>query len=1520
MYQQKPRTSTANKIVYTALFLVFCAVGYVERDSIAGIFGFPPITNSQPEEEVADDAQAADTQIAENETSGDASGKKVTIIQGRSLRPEADDSELSARLSNAAHWQAEDDGEITEATLGNEKKDYTGIADTKTIDAVDFDETPPAPSDEIIQPAVISGPGSANFSLRHDGVLHIAAATTQAYFPQANGIQGIESKLDPKNGSLTINPQQLSINYQPQSGFSGIDNFEVTVNFQQSSENFKVNVFVRDNTPQPVITGKTAFEENFDGDNWTKSLAKKKSTRLVQGEESGELPITPWLWGGSSRTSSVNCITYNDSKQVFSSATTGNNLCIAGRTWVAVPVNLKAGKSYQISLDHGAEKASSKTHVILWDGKPDATLVDSNPDFGKAIFHSYFFNEKAEERHSKFQTPAIYFRNQPYLIFGHYEANASNRIHIDNIKIEEITNREPLTAQQIAAKPAQDTIPASWPFSSDKPAEIVAAARIAGAYAAASPQGNYAVEIRDIRGQMIQSFTRDELAKAAGVSLSSSSSGPSALAFTASGRQLFISVQGDNGKGAVVSFNINTKKTERFLSNIALNTSGSFQKTALAHQAGILYLSTAQGEIINYKADRNDKTGKQLSKVTLPAQEPSKMVTSMAVDDIDGILYLSTAETLYAAPCQKDLKLYKFYSIKNIQSISFTRSYGNDNKEGLFILQRAGDRAALLHLPATSLRARQPVANYYAVVTQPWIDIAATSGGKILTASSDSPLSMTSDRYDQKMDFEEWLRDEFNQYIVLAKNNLWPGDTPEGWVNSACGTMYFGIKGHTGSAGWQSLMFILDEEINGATDTEEIIEKIITRYAGLHPDGLKPKLIEGHLLYDYNIKTGDGGRDFSDIYEMIKFMRAAVYAKHRYPDNKVIAAGIDKVNRDIKNVAERIREYGIVTMSNDQHGPKFSDWNRPRRSGPNYQESYMYAEMAAAIDHTSTQPYVDFLHDVDKVPHGSEYLKGEPTIHWGHPMFVPTYGHIIFRNYRQSPKWRQDFINFCMGFSAWSDDQAPHYLGAFSAGNFGDGFEASSLRKTTNTLTHFPSLLARGIYSDAVAVAGAYMAYREDKRDHMYSFSDKPGAHMLGRHSNEKLIWSHSRWGMVDVHFGAHGLAELIQPGIIDSAIANNLYRELEINKNTDGSVTLNFSDMRPQRVLASTDGRAWDSYGAQLTPFTIPAGNNYKHFRTIPAEGSPLYLANGDFSEKLSHWKPFRNATAKVAHSASLAGGVATVTSNNRGAVYQTVDVSNQFEGTEYKVRAITSSTRGKPSAGKLFVIWDKDDKLGTGTISNAESKVINQGVSIAELEVATSKPAGANYMHVCLFPNGTSSFAAVSAVRMGALVPAENPSFESGKLTGWKTDKASEVTIKVVKDSKAYHGDHALKMSINKKAKRPEATVSQRFDVSADPISTRYRARVRVTGLQMENADAYINASFREKTSDDKPSRTSYGQTVRNQTRDEYIYITFRKREDTEKILDITLTTAGVRSRDAGSPAAEILFDDFQLLRMTP
>ncbi len=1037
--------------------------------------------------------------------------------------------------------------------------------------------------------------------------------------------------------------------------------------------------------------------------------------------------------------------------------------------------------------------------------------------------------------------------------------------------IEPPVAEPPLVDPPVDKPKSADLVVELWGNSSSQ-ADSTAAAQYSGLYALANRSSDV-VEVFTIDQQKVAEISAAQLnAKLpSGFDISGSDYGPVALAFSASGRFLFIAVNTSGDNDAILRFNTGNKALTGFVSNINIASIFSQGSLGLAHHNGELWLGTASGKLLRYQAKGNDNKGKLLTTVNLTDDDTGKAIYGIAVDSIDNTAYVGTENNLYRLNLSNQT-IGQIATVNSLKSLSYGRNYGGDGQGGLYLLNESNGNSGQFELnfiASSSLREQGSVtAKFYSKVDEARA-IAATADGKMLLAAAQTKL--LSDDTDTRMTYTEWLRNEFDQYMTFIRSACWPEGKREGWVS---GTEPKPDQGRyraysTGAAGWAALMLMTDEAMFG-NSAEAEIQAIITRFAGLHPDGIGPEVTTDGLYYgDYFPETGVKS-GYPSIYSTAKIVNAAIHAREFYPENDAIVTAANQIIGMQKNYADYLRDYAQVEHTGVMFGPEAET---RLQAVPPYQESYLFAELAAAQDPMAVNAYEDWWKHRENHASLTSYLSTEPVIKWNISSFVEQYGHIVFKDRRVNADWRENFDNLYAHYAAWTDDNNPDYLTVFSAGpTKTEGYNADKIYDHPDTISHFPGLLGFGMYGSSVPMVGGYFAYRDGKRQKMrgqegvFGPNATIGAEILTRYSNEDKDWQPNRLGIPDMVFGLYGLVEQLtdadgNKGIIDRLIA---------------------------RDASPADFAVHPSYGHSVSNFE--------------AEGQLMNVINGDFSAIKNGWATLNNDFLYYAPSDAnsidgRSGEIRSTTDtvSEFGRFQQTIDMSEVVSLTPFILRA-EGKIFGAGSEDQAYVKieWDEDADPSNSSAFSAElSNVLDAddydsiGGDIAQesFDITTRKPVGANYAHISFevkrnlnvdakyirtfFDNLTLRSLRIDLV-------------ESSDGT-WNTSKQGSRASATINGGKV---DFAIPNGTNKD---DYAEVYRDFELDADdPLGTRYVVTANVDTANIDEAEFLIYVEIRS-TSEPTHFRQAGADVVFSSVTGRDIYYSGRRLESHEDQLRV-------------------------------
>lgn len=694
-----------------------------------------------------------------------------------------------------------------------------------------------------------------------------------------------------------------------------------------------------------------------------------------------------------------------------------------------------------------------------------------------------------------------------------------------------------LAAGSAFASPEQ----APWAGSAG---ESVGAAALSGWYASASTATD-SVDFRDIRGASMGTLDRAALQSLCPwMTLDASGDGPSAVTFSDSGRLAFIlvhddAVPGDGlGGDAVIRVDTDTWETSVFVREEFSNETAGYATTALAFYKGNLMVGGSNGTVRTYRANRNDTTGPLLSTRT-----PGFAVDAMAVDRDNEVLYIGASGFLFESDAANINDGVRFVTaVAGLRGLAHSPHFGVSlplaGGPGLYAIDGAGQ---VTYVNGTSLQA---YTNLGAGAT----DLTSTADGGLLAGYASGVTSLR-ETADGRLDFEEWVLDEFDQVLTYAKGLISPDGEPDGWVidaDAAAG----GARFHPPSpdaACWTMLLLMVSEDLNGDPEAEQLVETILTRYAGLAPDGIGPGWsADGHIQHWPGpfSSTGDpkpGWPVELASLSTMKMILGTARASQRYPANSGIQAAAAAI---IDQTTPGTFDNYILPSNHAVSLLSLGSSPNTAVTNPPFSEAIIFVDQAASLGTAYSETKLAIWLDRANSP-SATYLTGRPlsVISGGNYMasFLSLYPMLVMEDYRHDPAWQDHVRDLRASQAAWTDDNAPRWFTVFSAGTtkpeFG-GYRADSLSNHPGDFSTFPSLMAFAGTGRTDVAAAAYQAYRRGARQ-----SWATGASFLFRRSDSDPAYSPNTAGMPDVGLGALGLAELIKPGVIDRVLLGEYTR-----------------------------------------------------------------------------------------------------------------------------------------------------------------------------------------------------------------------------------------------------------------------------------------------------------------------------------------------------------------------------------------
>lgn len=674
----------------------------------------------------------------------------------------------------------------------------------------------------------------------------------------------------------------------------------------------------------------------------------------------------------------------------------------------------------------------------------------------------------------------------------------------------------------------------------------VAGSTLSG-YEAGADSVTDSVEIRDTRGTLLASLSRARMtALVPWMALDASPDGPVSLAFSESGRLLFIALHTTsaspdaNPADAILRYDTQTDSLSLFTRVNLAPPDAALTHLGMVHFRGRLYVASA-GTIRCYLAGRDNVSGSIAFTTNISGgYTPTGLVVDRTQNRIlgswNGQIWRSTINS-------NSLSFSSLGALGNVRDLAFSDHYGGSANAGLYALSSSAASSVTMFIPLAQARATQSFApSAYSGPAGPMTSLAAAGDGSLLAAGG-STVSKFRDSSDARLSFESWLSDEIAQVVNFGKGLVSPDGEPAGWVIDG-DVIPDWERFHPASpdaAAWTTLLCLMSDQLTGTSNNLPVVRNILTRYAGLKPDGIKPdRSADG--IYQHWINPANGQVEWTDGYATLstmKIVHAAAKAAMFYPGDPQVRAAAKAIIGGVKNWdSYLVANSGVLFfLGNAGGGPT----NSPSVC---YNEGLVFVNAAATYGGANSQ--------LARTKWLTRSLWQTGTFVTGYPIttdaansfqsaFTNLYSVLLIDGYRNNPDWQMQIRNLRLSNYAWTDDNAPRWNTVFSAGTTPDGYNADSLGGHTDNIATFTSLeaFAVGLGDGAVhvpAATGAYHAYRIGARQ-----TFKGGASILYRRSSTQLSWDPNSAGMPDVALGALGLAELVQPGAVQSVIAGPL-------------------------------------------------------------------------------------------------------------------------------------------------------------------------------------------------------------------------------------------------------------------------------------------------------------------------------------------------------------------------------------------
>ncbi|SHI09456.1 hypothetical protein [Ferrimonas marina] len=992
-----------------------------------------------------------------------------------------------------------------------------------------------------------------------------------------------------------------------------------------------------------------------------------------------------------------------------------------------------------------------------------------------------------------------------------------------------------LASVGLQASPLDST---PWAFDGANPS-LTAAASVAGHYAVASDDS---IEVRDINQQPLYRLGKARLAQLLGDQPHQACG----LGFTPSGRYLFAAFCRE-GDDSLLAFNTNTGKISlvdrRDLGQRPAGQGGAPGQWGIAYFQGQLYLGS-ETALLRYRLDRNSLYQGQLGepeRITAPGP-----INGIAMEMLGQQLFASTPDGLWRLG-PKGGRLLPVVSGQHFITLTMGRVFGMPEQGGLFVLQNNGKQGRIWSLPQQSLAEPEALADDSLVLLAEGLsaqarDLTATADGALLLLA-DSVQRLTDPR-DPRLGYHDWLEDELASYLAAIKSLIEHGDI-DGTSNliGKPGMLMRAIVAPgvepsdtpiADNVGWALFLLMAIDQARPDPDIEPLVELLIQTHAGLNPHGHGGvRTVDGHFVRVYG---NDGlpragvnakGEVLSQpqVYVSMKFLPAAFKAAELYPDNPRLQQYKEYLRQLVVRSSDTVKAEQRITWTNDDHGPLEIN-NRMSN------ETWIFGDIGAAQDPYATEDYANYSYQRSSF-RTDRWLQGEPVILASHAAFIVNGATLILNHHFDGEGWLAQNRNYYGVTMAATDEMGAPYFAAFSAGNHPHcpkpnpqglpcgGYYNDGPSDHPNNLIHFPAVLGFGQHGFTSPSVGAYMAYRDGRRQRMHNASGGDDIQMLTRWSHTLPNYRMRAVGIADFWYGGIGLVETLKPGTI-AKLRGDFYRP---QYKVEGGQLL-YSNMTPRRVIGiDADGLRTD-YGFQMSPFDLP--RQHAEFEVIDPQGDwveledlvaqldgqPMRFTNPHFERGLTGWEA--KGTPRVVDGVSGKGVVLSAGQS----VSQALDLSLDFDKTRFLVQLL-GFEQGKDKTagqGQLRLRWSSDGNPAN-LLPGQESQALG---SEQAMLLATEKPEGGNFLHIELLgEQGQVRFENLVVLRRGAQAALANGDFAQGE-RHWQLGKGAEV----VTTQQASVGERALRLQRGP-GMLAWQQASRTLEVGDDPLGTRYLLR---------------------------------------------------------------------------------------------
>lgn len=660
------------------------------------------------------------------------------------------------------------------------------------------------------------------------------------------------------------------------------------------------------------------------------------------------------------------------------------------------------------------------------------------------------------------------------------------------------------------------------------------------------------VEIRWNDGTHKATITKAQIeALTPWMSLSGSADGPGALAFSDSGRLLFIAVSDSNpatdgrASDAVLRYDTDTGDLRVFARVEIGATDAGWAHEALTHHAGRLYIG-GQTRLEVHRARGNDGAGTLLSFVATGSR-----VTGIAVDRSAGLLHYSVGSQVFRAPLGDTMTPTLSGTLPAAAvGLAFVEHFGTVADDGLYALD-TGTPSPGVHrvwrVPTAQARGQQAFApTLYVAGVSTAHDLAYAPDGRLILGLDEDAFAVR-EASDTRLGFESWTRDEFAQVVSFGRSLITRGPGrggPEGWVIDAdteVGRARFHPASPDGAA-WTVLLLLMNDRLNSDPSARADVAMVLRRYAGRAADGIRPWRSADGIFWHWINPANGGDAGWGDGYATMSTMKialAAARARAFYAGDSDIRASADAILCGISNWDAYFSPSAQMYLLGSAGGGAMTS-----TASSGFHEGILFTDQGGVYGGAFSAAISNLWMTRSFWPTATLVSgRGVSGAVSGQflPAFITIYPWLLIDRFRSDGAWRTNWTNLRVSHAAWTDDAGPRWNTVFSAGTTASqwgGYHADSLSDHPGDVSTFPALLAL-VCGDGTAGSvrvpeafAAYQAYRSGARQ---AFGG--GASMLYRRSSVTPTYTPDSAGLPDVAMGALGLAELIAPGSVRAVL-----------------------------------------------------------------------------------------------------------------------------------------------------------------------------------------------------------------------------------------------------------------------------------------------------------------------------------------------------------------------------------------------